>query len=224
MAKDALAWTGLPLALPDVSLIDLRCDDVPLPSPIRSRNTWKFPDQGAAYSTTFLGGKSAREESSFGLGTGMNMMRNLKQFEEEQTIGPNKISIDGRWARTYAPPGVEGRPGRQPAPSTMSSTPSESTSTSGRSSSAYTSRGWFLKFWIPIPTRLFAKYESRSFRIQARVWMMGDEERVPALDRFETGLGPEERVDGDQQSRPHPLLAETEMTASHLRREREMDR
>ncbi|KAF4604459.1 hypothetical protein EYR40_003233 [Pleurotus pulmonarius] len=56
-------------------------------------------------------------------------------------------------------------------------------------------RGWVLRFWIPIPTYLFVKRETRSFVIESKVWL----------------------VDADK-----ALTTSAEMTISHLRREREM--
>jgi len=77
-------------------------------------------------------------------------------------------------------------------------------------------RGWYLKFWIPIPARLFMKRETRIFEIRASVWMMRvEEQRVLNLMDGEDGEVEEEEED-------FPLIAEAEMTVSHLRREREM--
>ncbi|KAF4584851.1 hypothetical protein EYR40_001667 [Pleurotus pulmonarius] len=56
-------------------------------------------------------------------------------------------------------------------------------------------RGWVLRFWIPIPTHLFVKRETRSFVIESKVWLV-DEDKA--------------------------LTTSAEMTISHLRREREM--
>jgi len=224
MAKDSMAWTGIPLAMPDVSLIDLRCDDIPLPVP---SHRVAF-DPSFAYSTSFLGGKSALEDSAnlalgMSTGRGMGMMSSVKKREEEQTIGPKRISIDGKWVRTYAKPGVEGRFGGNSKANTNSQKPT---------TSQYASRGWYLKFWVPIPIRLFAKCETRAFRVHARVWMMGDEERVLSLDRYESGIEMSADASGksneeSQDSKggyPYPLAMETEFTASHLRKEREMGR
>ena len=78
------------------------------------------------------------------------------------------------------------------------------------------SRGWFLKVWIPIPTRLFVKKETRVFKVVAKVWMMGDEDRdFMYLDGLEGGtIG--DRLDMDTL----PLVGVGEMTVSHLRGER----
>jgi len=71
-------------------------------------------------------------------------------------------------------------------------------------------RGWYLKIWIPVPSHLFMKRETRIFEIRASVWMMGDEER---------GLS---GMDSEGDEEYFPLLADAEMTVSHLRYEREM--
>jgi len=81
------------------------------------------------------------------------------------------------------------------------------------------SRGWFLKIWIPIPTRLFVKKETRVFKVVAKVWMMGDEDLDfmyldGQVDR--EGGTREDGLDGDAL----PLVGVGEMTVSHLRGER----
>ncbi|KAF4573689.1 hypothetical protein EYR36_008207 [Pleurotus pulmonarius] len=63
-------------------------------------------------------------------------------------------------------------------------------------------RGWVLRFWIPIPTHLFVKRETRSFIIESKVWLVDDQRKIPHEEKA--------------------LTATAEMTISHLRREREM--
>ncbi|KAF9495655.1 hypothetical protein BDN71DRAFT_862735 [Pleurotus eryngii] len=63
-------------------------------------------------------------------------------------------------------------------------------------------RGWVLRFWIPIPTHLFVKRETRSFIIESKVWLVDDKRDLPHEDKA--------------------LTTTAEMTISHLRREREM--
>ncbi|KAF8899441.1 hypothetical protein BD779DRAFT_1488897 [Infundibulicybe gibba] len=58
-------------------------------------------------------------------------------------------------------------------------------------------RGWYLKIWIPIPTRLFVKRETRAFTVRAAVTI------------GEGGVGEGE-----------PVMGEAEMSVSHLRTER----
>ncbi len=239
MTKEPRQWATTPLAMPDVSLIDLQCEDVAVPVPFPSLYLpWSVPSGPVSsisptsspfspspntYSTKFLGGKSALDERSVGSSERskkrrMSMMDTLNKLEEEQTMRPDKISLDGKWVRTHTWPGVEGRHRRRRRESGQATAHEKSS----RSSSANPPRGWYLKFWIPIPTRLFTKRETRIFRICAKVWMMGSEESVVQLDRFETeGL---DAVLGEDKKEEDasPLLAETQMTVSHLRREREM--
>jgi hypothetical protein len=179
MAKDPQAFSGMPLALPDVSLIDIRCEDLPLPLP-----RGKYEPHEEFY-TSYVGSKTGKANDA--------LIKDASPRTSASGISMDNISIEGQWVRTYTKPGVEG---------------------SGRSRVLRRSdipkfRGWYLKFWVPIPTRLFEKRETRAFFLHARIWMMGDEQRVLSLDENEGG-------------QVYPLLADAEMTVSHLRKEREM--
>lgn len=232
MLKDPRRWAATPLATPDVSLIELKCDDIPLPvrfsslCPGRTATSPSIPSSRPlspsvacrpnTYLTTFLGGKSASDENSLprngGLKKrGMSMMDAMKKQEEEQKMGKDKISLEGKWTRTFGLPGVGGCDikAKLGGSSPHKETPSAPT------------RGWYLKFWVPIPTRLFLKRETRIFRIHAQIWMMDEKEEKP--DRFETEL--EEAVGGSSRENDvvPSLEANTEMTVSHLRKERDMD-
>ncbi|PPR02743.1 hypothetical protein CVT26_009454 [Gymnopilus dilepis] len=175
-AKDPGAYSGKPIALPDVSLIDIRCDDLPLPV-LRAKH-----DPRDEYYTSYTGTKIGKSKEDAPRGdtprtTGVSM---------------DSISLEGKWIATYVKPGVDGQ-GRLKH---------------GDRSKAF--RGWYQKIWVPIPTRLFEKRETRIFHLHARVWMMGDEQRVLLLDENEAGD-------------VYPLITDTEMTVSHLRKEREME-
>ncbi|KAF9055677.1 hypothetical protein BJ165DRAFT_1398495 [Panaeolus papilionaceus] len=52
--------------------------------------------------------------------------------------------------------------------------------------------GWYLKVWIPIPTRLFRKSETKKFRVSARVWIAGDNQDEGDEDSEDSdgGYGP----------------------------------
>ncbi|KAF8902253.1 hypothetical protein CPB84DRAFT_1846420 [Gymnopilus junonius] len=179
MIKEPAAFSGMPIALPDVSLTDIRCEDLPLPVP---RVKYEPREE---YYTSYTGSK-----------IGKMSPEPIKDAAPKRTgISMDNISLEGQWVRTYIKPGVDGiRHSRVPQDG----------------DEAKDFRGWYQKFWVPIPTRLFEKRETRVFHIQARIWMMGDEQRVLLLDGNE---------DGDV----YPLLADTEMTVSHLRKEREME-
>jgi len=58
--------------------------------------------------------------------------------------------------------------------------------------------GWFMNLWVPIPTRLFAKKETRSFTLRSRLWI------------------------GKEDEEPEAVVGERVMTVSHLLRERHM--
>jgi hypothetical protein len=178
MAKDPMAFSGMPLALPDVSLIDIRCEDLPLPLP---KAKYELRDD---YYTSYMGSKTGKMDVQ------------LMKGGSPKTSGLNmdSISLEGQWVRTYAKPGVEG---------------GSRSRVLRRGDDVPKFRGWYLKFWVPIPTRLFEKRESRTFYIHARTWMIGDEQRVLSLDENEVG-------------QVYPLVADAEMTVSHLRKEREM--
>lgn len=177
--KDPAAFSGMPIALPDVSLIDIRCEDLPLPLP---KAKYEPHDD---YYTSYTGSRIGKMSDEL-----------LKDATPRATgISMDNISLEGQWVRTYTKPGVEG-------------TGHPRVLEGGDDSKGF--RGWYQKFWVPIPTHLFEKRETRIFHIHARIWMMGDEQRVLLLDENEDG-------------NVYPLLADTEMTVSHLRKEREME-
>ncbi|KAF8971931.1 hypothetical protein BDZ97DRAFT_1913807 [Flammula alnicola] len=192
MAKDAYPWSGMPLALPDVTHIDIRCEDLPLPSRM------SIYDPSQEYGTRYVGSK---------IGTAKDDLNALVDTEPP-AIGFGDITIEGKWVRTYSRPGVEGSGlSRVVRRGDVASAYASASNPIGPRAHA---RGWHLKFWIPIPTRLFVKRETRVFNIDARIWMMGDEERALSLD---------ENTDG----RVYPLIAHSQMSVSHLRTAREMD-
>lgn len=143
------------------------------------------------------------------------MLDAMKKQEEEQKMAKDKISLEGKWTRTVGLPGVAG----------CNNERKQSGSSAHNETSSLPARGWYLKFWIPIPTRLFLKRETRKFKISAQIWM-ADQKEGEKLDRFETGL--EGVRDNGGWSRENEdgvpsLDAKTEMTVSHLRKERDMD-
>lgn len=194
MAKDSQPWSGKPLALPDVTFFDIRCEDVALPSRMSVYNPLD------EYSTHYTGSRIASPQEN-PLGT-----------TRKTRVDRDDITIEAKWVRTYVKPGVSSRRPLSGASSSHSAfgpatTPPRAASPRDTTAGA---RGWYLKFWVPVPTRLFVKRETRVFAIGARVWMMGDEERELSLD---------ENADG----RVHSLFAEGQMSVSHLRTLREMD-
>jgi hypothetical protein len=69
--------------------------------------------------------------------------------------------------------------------------------------------GWYLRFWAPIPVSLFAKTETRTFRIEARV-------------RLRSWMDDYEMLNDGALSDFDILSAQGDMSVSHLRKEREM--
>ncbi|KAF8195069.1 hypothetical protein BJ912DRAFT_1085940 [Pholiota molesta] len=196
MAKDAHAWSGLPLALPDVTFIDLRCSDVPLPSRM------SVYDPSQEYTTRYIGPQGKRTPPTHAASA-------ARARAPAPAIDADDITLDGTWVRTYAPPGAEGARGRGARILRHAAVADAFARAAGPGVQA-PARGWYLQFWVPVPTRLFARRETRVFRVDARVWMMGDEARVLSLDE-------------NTQGEVHPLVADTQMTVSHLRTPREMD-
>ena len=185
MAKDPLRWIGTPIALPDFSLIDIRCDDLPVPNSM----TVYDPSIEYAVQCTVPWNRSLPPPCS-----------SSKKTDLPFIVDHNEITIEGKWERTYTKPKMEGQ------------TPILHIADRNRDiDGTRNARGWYLKIWVPIPARLFMKRETRIFEIRASVWMTQVDERV-------LNIMDSEKEDEDDFS----LIAEAEMTVSHLRSEREM--
>lgn len=185
MAKDPRIWAGTPISLPDVSHIHIRCDDLPVPS------SMSVYDPSIEYGIQC----SVPQKSSFNKRRSPYSSSQRQPFDTPFIVNHSEIMIDGKWERTYTQPEVKG---------------TSQTQILSVADTTINGRGWYLKFWIPIPARLFLKRETRIFEIRASVGMMGDEKRFLNL------------IESDGEEGDFPLVAETEMTVSHLRREREM--
>ncbi|KAF8167197.1 hypothetical protein B0H34DRAFT_791957 [Crassisporium funariophilum] len=235
-AKDAFSWSGRPLALPNITLIDIRCDDIPIPtpfsSPIHTEDEYTVQctdttDRGDDCWQTKLNPRYSSEDDKV---QGKGLPGKGKNKDKDFAVVHNRISIEGRWVKTYARPGVEGpsmgrmrwapRHDRYSFSSEVGTEHEKCNLSDPDNGSTPNGRGWFLKFWIPVPTRLFRKRETRAFDIRASVWMAGDEERLLSM-----GMGMGTGLDsGSEDGEGCRLITEAEMTVSHLRREREMDR
>ena len=192
MAKDPRSWTGTPISLPDVSLIDIRCDDLPIPSTMSVYD----PNIEYAVQCTVPQNKPWNRDPP-------PPYSPSQKISVSSLVNPNEITIEGVWERTYTKPKKEG--------------PNQTqifriADRHGDEDGTMDGRGWYLKFWIPIPARLFLKRETRIFEVRASVWMM-------LMKSEERNLN---MVDSEQEE-DFPLIAEAEMTVSHLRREREMN-
>jgi hypothetical protein len=193
MAKDPSLWTGTPISPPDFSLIDIRCDDLPVPS------SMSVYDPSIEYEVQCT----------------VPWNRNLPPPYTSPSKFPfnvnhNEITIEGKWERTYTKPKIE----NQTPIFRIADRDGEDLSAAGDGTRrGKNALGWYLKIWIPIPARLFMKRETRIFEIRAGVWMMRRvEERVMDSEKKEEGEGEED----------FPLIAEAEMSVSHLKMEREM--
>jgi hypothetical protein len=188
MAKDPRLWTGTPISQPDFSLIDIRCDDLPVPSSVSVYD----PSIEYAVQCTVPWNRSLPPPYS--------------SSNFPFTVNHNEITIEGKWERTYTKPKMEGQ------------TPILCIADrNGDADGTRNAQGWYLKIWIPIPARLFMKRETRIFEIRASVWMMRAEECV-----FKTMDSEKEKEKEKEEEEDFPLIAEAEMTVSHLRRVREM--
>lgn len=209
MAKDPRLWAGTPISLPDVSLIDIRCDDLPVPSTM------------SAYDPSTEYGIQCTVPQNRGWNRGLPAPYSSSQQSSIPFIVHHKeITIEGKWERTYTKPRLQGNHNNTNNNNNNNNNNGQTRilriadRDGGNTSETTTNgRGWYLKVWIPIPARLFLKRETRVFEIRARVWMMmGEKERgSDALNLMES--------EGEED---FPLVAKAEMTVSHLRREREM--
>jgi hypothetical protein len=194
MAKNPRLWTGTSISLPDVSLVDIRCDDLPVPS------TMSVYDPNIEYAVQC----TVPQNRPWNRGLPPYSSSDKQQTGVPFNIDPKEITLEGKWERTYTSPNKQSH--SQTQIFRIAHRPGEEDGTMN-------GRGWYLKFWIPVPARLFLKRETRVFEIRASVWMMSmkGEERVLNM------MDSEKEADED-----FPLIAETEMTVSHLRRERDM--
>ncbi|KAL0952137.1 hypothetical protein HGRIS_008758 [Hohenbuehelia grisea] len=181
-AKDPARWENTPLVTPEISRIEVTCSTKAYCDIAHLSHPYSFCDNGSAYRVSYTGA-----ECPEGCTSSMKPERG--------------IHLGADWERTYwrqAPlsrsNSESGRVGRPELPAS-----------SGE-------RGWSRKVWIPIPTRLFVKRETRSFVIQARIWVGGaDNDVQPMVIKL-----------GDELSLGDALQARAEMTVSHLRSERLM--
>ena len=198
MAKNPRLWTGTPISLPDVSLVDIRCDDRPVPS------TMSVYDPSIEYAVQCT--VTQNRSWNRGLPPPYSSSSEKQQTGVPFNIDPKEITLEGKWEKTYTSP-------KKPSSHSQTQILRIARNKPGEEDGTMNGRGWYLKFWIPVPARLFLKRETRIFEIKASVWMMsmkGDERVLNLIDS-------EKEADED-----FPLLAGTEMTVSHLRRERDM--
>ena len=194
MMKDPHRWTGSPISLPDFNVIDIRCDDLPVPSSMSVYD----PSIEYAVKCSVPWNRSLPQASP-------PLYPSPRKHEAESPfiVDPKEITIEGKWERTYTKPKMEDQ-------TPIFQIPDRDGDVDG----TRTARGWYLKIWIPIPARLFMKRETRIFEIRASVWMTRGEEHFSNMMDLK-----EEEEEEEEDSH---LIVEAEMTVSHLRSEREM--
>ena len=208
MAKDPSLWTGTPISLPDVSLVDIRCDDLPVPSSMSVYD----PTIEYAVQCTVPQNRGWKHRS---LPPPPPPYSLSKKPEIPFIVNHKDITIEGKWERTYTKPKMEGQtPILRIADRNGQYAYDDDNDDGDGDDGTMNARGWYLKFWIPIPARLFMKRETRLFEIRASVWMTRVEEEGRLLDLMDE--------EEEEEEEDFPLIAEAEMTVSHLRREREM--
>ena len=192
MMKDPRRWIGTPIALPDFNLIDIRCDDLPVPSSMSVYD----PDIEYAVQCSVPWNRSLPPPPYYSSSS--------KEAEFPFIVDHNEITIEGKWEKTYTKPKMKGQALIFDAdPDRKGDLDVDGTRNA---------RGWYLKIWIPIPARLFMKRETRIFEIRASVWLTRGEEHFSNMMDLK-----EEEEEEDSH-----LIVEAEMTVSHLRSEREM--
>ncbi|KAJ3512773.1 hypothetical protein NMY22_g15234 [Coprinellus aureogranulatus] len=204
MAKDVSRWAGTALAQPDITLINIECRTKRGPSRFSDRHSdldhWKCHFDGIEL------------PSSSGPITSAN-------------VPQGSISIEMKWDRVYwMPPTFDTHSRRSNSGDERAPRPTHTRKANSLSSllsagpqgqgmmtddprAGAPGRGWCMKFWIPIPARLFLRKETRMFEVDARVHI------VPGVDRRTVEVGRDYGF----------IAAHSEMTVSHLRSEREMD-
>lgn len=189
MAKDPSRWHDVPLHLPNVTRLTIECTTKATSSRFSAeQDKWKITFSGASVPTS--NGKIPPLQ-----------------------IPNNSIAIENRWERVLNTPTIgkccrdnyaahHGTPPPAP-PLNLSSPPDESSPAPAHP--FVPGRGFVMRVWVPIPTHLFLKKETRVFEVSSKVWMQPPGEGNP-----DTGAD------------SAYLANVTEMTVSHLRTEREM--
>jgi hypothetical protein len=179
MTRDHTKWQGMALHLPTVSHLNIECTTKATSS--------RFSAEQDKWSVQFQGGEVPTT----------NGKAPPSRLPTSPTVG--KGCRDNVAAHHGTPP---------PAPPlNLSSPPDESLP--APSHPVVPGRGFVMRIWVPIPTHLFLKKETRVFEISAKVWM------EPPV---KGGPGPGPAADTPSTY----LTSSTEMTVSHLRTEREM--
>ncbi|EAU92497.1 hypothetical protein CC1G_00716 [Coprinopsis cinerea okayama7 len=211
MTRDYQQWDSVPLAIPDVALMHIECRTKATSSRYsehsRDQDHWRVVFDGSEMPST--------------------------KGSTPANIPADSISVEYKWDRIYSMPtvgkGCKGNFASSSSSSTASTPPTIPMTLSPSKllptffytppSTAAPGRGWVMRFWIPVPLHLFLKKETRVFEISAKVWLAPNSPKPKrALSKFSPPSVSTELGDIDADF----IEASTEMTVSHLRKEREM--
>jgi len=197
--KNPIAWSQVSteLTMPEIYVIDIVCDNDFVPSVLAHHdpdNTFSVKYEGSKVHSSSDSKKSSKKKKSA-----------FKQTPVPSSMNPKSgVCVDFDWENLYANSNA------------TAADMVESYSSDGR----YL-KGWFTNFWVPVPTRLFEKKESRSFALSTEVWFYRDQGGV------ESGNGKGGGGGGKRSKKKDDELdgvfgSQTVMTISHLCSEREM--
>ncbi|KAG2022447.1 hypothetical protein CC2G_000196 [Coprinopsis cinerea AmutBmut pab1-1] len=211
MTRDYQKWDSVPLAIPDVALMHIECRTKATSSRYsehsRDQDHWRVVFDGSEMPST--------------------------KGPTPANIPADSISVEYKWDRIYSMPtvgkGCKGNSASSSSSSTASTPPTIPVTLSPSKllptffytppSTAAPGRGWVMRFWIPVPLHLFLKKETRVFEISAKVWLAPNSPKPKGpLSKFSPPSVSTELGDIDADF----IEASTEMTVSHLRKEREM--
>lgn len=212
MAKVPSLWSSASLSMPDITLVEIKCRTT------RCQSHFSVSEKLDLWECKFEGVELPRISDPKSKG-----VQDDDDESPKPATTPKSISTEMHWTRTLEMPAVgksctEFLEERQDLrvvrkivrKGNIPSVASEEVDNQ-QGIPFIPGRGFRLKMWIPIPARLFLKKETRAFEIEAKVWI------VP-------GAGARGYFDGaNRTSEAGFVEAKTEMTVTHLRKERNMD-
>ncbi|KAJ2913858.1 hypothetical protein MD484_g6571, partial [Candolleomyces efflorescens] len=216
MAKEPSLWSSASLSMPDITLVEIRCVTK------RYQSHFSISEKCDVWECKFEGVELPRISDP--------KFKGVEGDDDspKPASTPGSISTEMYWTRTLEMPAVgkccneflEKREDVKAVRKVVRKTnlgPAPPVSEDPESGDLQQrvpfvpGRGFKLKMWIPIPARLFLKKETRAFAIEAKVWI------VPGagLRGYHEGTG--------KSGEAGFVDAKTEMTVTHLRKERNMD-
>ncbi|RXW17498.1 hypothetical protein EST38_g8355 [Candolleomyces aberdarensis] len=215
MAKEPSLWSSASLSMPDITLVEIRCLTK------RYQSHFSVSEKFDIWECKFEGVELPRISDPKSKGVEGD------DDSPKPATTPGSISTEMHWTRTLEMPAVgkccneflEERGDLKVVrkvmrkANTVAPVGSEDPENGDHQQRVpfIPGRGFKLKMWIPIPARLFLKKETRAFEIEGKVWI------VP-------GAGTRGYHEGAGRSGEAGFVeAKTEMTVTHLRKERNMD-